>query len=102
MNVYRATPEVDLLLTLLDRAFAGEEWHSLLSSLRTTRHEDWDWVPEAGQRSIRQIVDVGGRKFMYTNRAFGDKRLRWDDLVVAGVGKAGESLARDPVAHSWP
>jgi hypothetical protein len=97
MRDYRATTEVNLLLSLLDRAFAGEEWYSLLTNLRTTRPVDWDWVPEAGQRSIRQIVQhVGGCKFMYTNHAFGDQRLQWDDPVVVGAGNRDNLLAAIP------
>jgi hypothetical protein len=42
MNAYRPTTEVNLILTLPDRVFAGGDWHSLLTNLRTTMPMAWD------------------------------------------------------------
>jgi hypothetical protein len=76
---------VSQLLYLLDSAFQGSEWHSLLGNLRSVTPEDWLWVPSGGHRSIRHIVQhVGGCKFMYQNHAFGDAQLTWDDPLVEG------------------
>lgn len=78
-------PAVDQLLYFLDEAFAGEDWHSLLTNIRTVPPEAWAWVPPGGHRSIRDIVQhVGGCKFMYENHAFGDATFGWDDPLVAG------------------
>ena len=76
---------VSQLLYLLDEAFQGTEWHSLLGNLHSVTPEDWLWVPSGGQRSIRDLVQhVGGCKFMYQNHAFSDGQLTWDDPLVEG------------------
>ena len=80
-------PAVSQLVYLLDEAFQGTEWHSLLGNLHSVTSEDWLWVPPGGQRSIRDIVGhVGGSKFMYQNHAFGDATLTWDHPLVDGRG----------------
>lgn len=78
-------PAISQLLYLLDEAFQGTEWHSLLGNLHSVTPEDWLWAPPLGQRSIRDIVrHVGGCKFMYHNYAFGDAQLTWDDPLIDG------------------
>lgn len=80
-----AAQTISQLVYLLDEAFQGTEWHSLLGNLHSVTPEDWLWVPPGGQRSIRDIVGhVGGCKFMYHNHAFGDAQLSWDDPLVEG------------------
>lgn len=80
-----STPAVAQLLSLLDEAFEDQEWHALLSNLRTVTPDAWIWVPPSGHRSIRSIVQhVGGCKFMYENHAFGDATLTWDHPLVTG------------------
>jgi hypothetical protein len=65
---------------LLDEAFEGTGWHSLLGNLLSVTSDDWLWVPPGGQRCIRDVVrHVGRSKFMYHNHAFGDAHLTWDD-----------------------
>jgi hypothetical protein len=92
------TRAVDHYLFLLDEAFQGSEWHALLGNLRAVTDDDWTWVPTGGERSIRDIVQhVGGCKFMYENHAFGDRRLTWDDPLVAGAGR----LATIEAAVAW-
>lgn len=93
-----ATAAVGQLPSLLDQAFDGDGWHSLLANLRSVTPEDWRWVPPDGHRSIRDIVGhVGACKFMYENHAFGDATLRWDSPLVAG----GEGLAAMSSATDW-
>ena len=78
---------VNELLYLLDEAFAGEDWHSLLGNLRAVAPEEWNWTPPGGERTIRDIVQhVASCKLMYENHAFGDAALDWDDPLVAGAG----------------
>jgi hypothetical protein len=80
------TPAVSQLLYLLDGAFQGPDWHSLLSNLTSVTSEDWTWVPPDGRRSIRDIVQhVGSCKFMYHDHAFGDATLTWSDPLVDGA-----------------
>src|SRR5215469_5441983 len=79
------TSAVSHWVYLLDEAFEGTAWHSLLGNLQSVTSEDWLWVPPGGQRSIRDMVGhVGGSKFMYHNHAFGDALLTWDDQLVDG------------------
>ena len=89
--------QVDLLLSLLDEAFEAGRWHSLIGNLSAVRHDDWDWVPAGGRRTIKEIVaHVGSCKLMYENHAFGDASLRWDQPAAHGVGRLeGPEEARD-------
>jgi DinB superfamily len=88
---------VDLLLSRLDEAFEVGRWHSLIGNLSGVTQDDWDWVPAAGRRTIKEIVaHVGSCKLMYEDHAFGDASLRWDQPVVHGVGRLeGPEEARD-------
>lgn len=80
-----ATQAVEYYLDLMDSAFAGPDWHSLLSNLNTVTPEDWTWVPPGGARSIRDIVrHVGRVKVMAHDQAFGSGTLTWDDPRVDG------------------
>ena len=89
---------VSQLVYLLDEAFQGTDWHSLLGNLHSVTPEDWRWIPSGGQRSIRDIVQhVGGCKFMYHNHAFGDAQLTWDDPLVEGY----DALSTISEATSW-
>lgn len=89
---------VTQLLYLLDDAFEGTDWHSLLGNLGSVAPDDWLWVPPGGRRSIRDIVDhIGGAKRMYQNHAFGDARLTWDGPAIEG----GEALETIPSAIAW-
>jgi hypothetical protein len=89
---------ISQLVYLLDEAFQGTEWHSLLGNLRSVTPADWLWVPPDGRRSIRDIMaHVGACKRMYHNHAFGDARLTWDDPLVGG----GEALATVESATGW-
>jgi hypothetical protein len=93
-----ATEGIDQLLYLLDGAFDGPQWHSLLGNLRSTDPDEWEWVPPGGDRCIRDIVQhVGGSKFMYHNHAFGDAKLTFDDPLVDG----GEALSDVSSAIAW-
>jgi hypothetical protein len=86
------------LVELLDEAFSGPRWHSLLTNLESVTPDDWNWVAPRGRRSIRDIVaHVGGCKFMYNNQAFGDGQYTWDSPPVAG----GDALDTMPTAIEW-
>jgi len=91
-------PAVSQLIYLLNEAFGGMDWHSLLSNLHSVMPEDWLWVPPGGQRSIRDIVGhVGGDKYMFHNHTFGDAQLTWDDPLVEGH----DALSTIAEATSW-
>jgi hypothetical protein len=83
MTAPTTSPGVSQVLYLLDRAFDGTEWHSLLGNLKSITPDDWLWVPPGGRRSIRDIVQhIGAAKFIYHHYAFGDATLHWDDPQV--------------------
>ncbi|HEV2460234.1 MAG TPA: hypothetical protein VGS80_17900, partial [Ktedonobacterales bacterium] len=66
------TQAIEHYLYQLDDAFAGPDWHSLLSNLHTVAPEDWSWAPPGGARSIRAIVrHVGRVKLVAFDQAFG-------------------------------
>jgi hypothetical protein len=93
-----STAAVSQLLYLLDSAFQGTDWHSLLGNLGAVRPADWLWVPPGGRRSISAIVDhVGSCKIMYHNHAFGDAQLTWDNPQIRG----GAALATPATAIAW-
>jgi hypothetical protein len=80
------SPRINQLLDLMDAAFDDAGWESLIGNLRATIPEDWEWIPDGGSRSIRDIVKhVGACKFMYENYAFGDGTMWWADSLVDGT-----------------
>lgn len=91
-------PAVDQLLYILDSAFEGEDWHSLLGNLRDIGPDEWTWTPPGGRRSVRDIVQhVGSCKFMYENHAFGDASFGWEDPLVEG----GDAVTEAASAVAW-
>lgn len=81
----QARQAIEHYLSLLDDAFAGPDWHSLLSNLHTVAPEDWEWVPPGGERSIRAIVrHLGYSKLVAHDQAFGAGTLTWDDPRLDG------------------
>jgi uncharacterized damage-inducible protein DinB len=90
------TQAIEHYLYQLDDAFAGPDWHSLLSNLHTVAPEDWTWVPPGGARSIRAIVrHVGRVKLMAFDQAFGAGTLASDE--VGGDEETGDF----PSAIAW-
>lgn len=78
------TSTLTQLLYLLDDAFAGPDWHSVLNNLSSVTPDEWLWVPPGGRRSIRYIVrHVGVGKLIYQDHGFGDASFTWEDLHVA-------------------
>jgi hypothetical protein len=78
-----STIAVAQLLYLLDQAFEGDRWHSLVGNIGSVPTDMWSWKPEGGDRSIRDIVEhVGSCKVMYENHSFGDATLTWNGPFV--------------------
>jgi uncharacterized damage-inducible protein DinB len=74
---------IDQYLYLMDAAFAGPDWHSLLTNVRALAPEDWLWLPPGGARPIAEMVaHVGACKYMYENHAFGDAALQWGEPLT--------------------
>lgn len=83
-------------LYLLDDAFAGPDWHSVLSNLTALAPEDWTWTPPGGVRSIREIVlHLGCSKLVAYDQAFGAATLTWDDV------DGDEETSDIPSAIAW-
>jgi len=75
------TTAIDQYLYLLDDAFEGGRWHSLIGNLENISAADWEWIPPGGSRSVRAIAQhLGECKRMYENHAFGDGRTAWDEF----------------------
>lgn len=83
-------PEVELLLTLQERAFQSSPWHSLLNALDAVptevflrapeKHSGFPWM----DGSIRDIVyHVTGDKRVQFSQAFGDGSVTWDNVGVS-------------------
>lgn len=91
---------VEQYLYLLDDAFAGPDWHSLLSNLNTVTPEDWEWVPPGGARSIRDIVrHMGYSKLIAHDQMFGAATLTWDDPRLEE--EAATATVDIPSAIAW-
>lgn len=71
---------LDQYLYLLDEAFSGDDWHSLLSNLKDLELADWLWVPAGGARPIAEMVShLAACKNMYRDHAFGGATMKWSD-----------------------
>jgi uncharacterized damage-inducible protein DinB len=93
-----ATERISQLLFLLDDAFGGPDWHSLLTNLGSVTSDDWEWVPPNGQRTIRRLVrHVGANKYLYHKLAFGGTNMTWDEIVQHGDA----AMATIPSAIEW-
>lgn len=69
---------IEQYLYLMDEAFEAPGSHPLLNNLRSVGDDDWQVVPEAGGRSIFDIIQhVGECKYVYDNHAFGDASMMW-------------------------
>jgi len=51
-----ARAAIDQYLYLLDAAFGGPDWHSLLTNVRAVEPRDWLWLPPGGARPIAEMV----------------------------------------------
>ena len=88
-----ARAALEQYLYLIDEAFAGDDWHSLISNLKDLASEDWLWLPPDGQRTIAEMVShVAACKNMYGNHAFGDASMTWEDPL------ADQKLLKNPSA----
>jgi uncharacterized damage-inducible protein DinB len=71
---------LDAYLYLMDEAFAGDDWHSLMTNVKAVHGDEWLWVPGGGARPIGEMVShVAGCKNMYEDHAFGRATLTWGD-----------------------
>ena len=75
---------LDEYLYLMDEAFGGDDWHSLMTNVKAVASDEWDWVAAGGVRPIGEMVShVAGCKNMYQDHAFGPGTLTWADPRAA-------------------
>lgn len=73
----------DLLAYLMDHAFEGGEFHSLMGNLSTVDETMWSARLPESLRTIGEIaLHVGSSKVMYTDYAFGSGSLTWESAEV--------------------
>jgi uncharacterized damage-inducible protein DinB len=71
-------------LYLMDEAFGGDDWHSLMTNVKDVGPDEWRWVAPGGVRPIGEMVShVAGCKNMYQDHAFGPGTLTWADPRAA-------------------
>jgi len=79
-----ARAALDEYLYLMDAAFAGDDWHSLMTNVKAVGADEWLWVAQGGTRPIGEMVShVAGCKNMYEDHAFGPATLTWADPRAA-------------------
>lgn len=88
----------DLLAYLMDQAFDGNEFHSLMGNLAAVDASMWTRRLPNSLRTIGEIaMHVGSSKVMYTDHAFGSRSLTFDSPEVepwpAGDAPMDEALA---------
>lgn len=72
---------IEQYLYMMDRAFDSQDgWHSLMKNLGAVKDDEWDWVPERGKRSIGELAEHCGARYMYANHAFGDRTMTWETM----------------------
>jgi hypothetical protein len=83
---------IDFLLRRMNAAYRDDPFHAFRKNLESVRTEEWDVKPadwtaeEFGAQPELSICDlalhVGGPKYMYADRAFGDAVLEWGDIKL--------------------
>src|SRR5689334_15371058 len=74
-----ARTAIDMLASLIEKAFEGDPSHSLIANLHDLQEEDWTATPLGSHRSIADILEhVGWSKWMYEDYAFGSASMRGD------------------------
>jgi uncharacterized damage-inducible protein DinB len=83
---------IDLWTARLEAAYRLDPFHALRKNIESVRADEWDvrpaqWsVEEFGTQPELSICDlafhVGGAKYMYADRAFGEMRLEWTDIAL--------------------
>ena len=105
---------IEFLSQRLEAAYRGDPFHAVRKNIASVRPDEWDvrpakWtVEEFGTQPELSICDlalhVGGPKYMYADRAFGDASLEWGDIkppesremnVVLAWMDAGHRLLQD-------
>ena len=82
------------LEALLNRSFDGDNTQSLLGNLEDVQPDDWDWLPDGAERTIRDIFEHAAvAKHIYTAFLFSDARPSWQEIHAQCNARAGSDTA---------
>lgn len=72
-----------------DPATPARNWHALAVNLASIDPADWDWAPEGGNRTVRQLLEeLGGAIRVYVSQGWGDRSVHWNiPGSLAGPGE---------------
>jgi len=86
--------EVALTAYLMDHAFQGSEFHSLMHNLATIDEATWQRPLPGSVRTIAEItMHVASSKIMYVDYAFGTASLTWEHPSVEPWSPAEVAMA---------
>jgi uncharacterized damage-inducible protein DinB len=70
---------IDTLVGLIEAAFDGDPYHSILGNLRNLGEPEWTVAAPGGDRSVADILEhVAWVKWMYEDYTFGPASMRGD------------------------
>ena len=81
---------ITLVAQMLDQAYRTDPWSALRKNIVSVRPEEWDVRPSDysvevfGTDPELTICDIAlhtGAKYMYYDRAFGEMKLEWHEIV---------------------
>ena len=100
---------IDMLGRRLEAAYSRDPFHALRRNIESVHPDEWDLKPAdwsievfgtSPELSICDLaLHVGGPKYMYANRAFGDALLEWSDIKLPGSREIDVVLAWMDGAH---
>jgi uncharacterized damage-inducible protein DinB len=94
---------IDVWTARLEAAYRADPFHALRKNIESVRPDEWEvrpasWsVEEFGTQPELSVCDlvfhVGGAKYMYADRAFGEMKLEWTDIALPASRDMQEVLA---------
>ena len=83
---------IDDTLRRMEAAYRLDPFHAIRKNIESVRPDEWGVRPttwskdEFGDRPELSVCDlalhVGGAKYMYADRAFGEAKLEWHDIAL--------------------
>jgi hypothetical protein len=97
---------IEQMLYMMDEAFHGKAWHSVLTNLSSVEPDQWTWAPPGGRRTILSLVrELGECKHVYASHAFADGSKVWSSPgsvpTLADNVAPGEAIAWLREAHEY-
>lgn len=92
---------IEQLLYAFDRSLEGDpatparNWHALAVNVASLDPGDWDWAPEGGNRTVRQLLEeLGGAIRVYASQGWGERSQHWN-IPGSVRGPAAEAPAEE-------